>query len=283
MQTNSDQGQGIDETPHAQFAQQGRDRQVIRSLWIVVTCGMFLMLTGMTWFAGKTYWNKLDTERSLKQSKLEREAERKERVRLEQKVADTLVTAGNSEDLAKFALGIISAKDGVAPADRDLRLSDMLARAAARLDNGEFTDRPELELRLRRLVGEAFESLALHKDAEPHFRIVLEMTRRLRGERNPAIIESAWALARVLKVLGKSEEGDALAVESQVLYDECMAQIPWGARSAALWHGTTPGGIRSASRRRRPDPLRDRRPGSPVWPRSSADFSGDDPQGRHPE
>jgi len=219
---------GIDETLQSQLAPQGRDRNVIRTLWIVVTCGMFLMLIGMTWFAGTTYWDKLDTERSLKQTKLEREAERKERVRLEQKVSDTLVTAGNSEDLATFALGIISAKDGAAAADRDLRLSDMLTRAAARLDEGAFTDRPELELRLRRLVGEAFESLNLLNEAEPHFRIALELTRRLRGERNPAMIESEWGLARVLKKLGKSEEGDALVVESQALYDECMAQIPWG-------------------------------------------------------
>lgn len=228
MQTSNEQSLGDNETLQSQFAPQVRNRQVIRTLWIVVTCGMFLILIGMAWFAGTTYWAKLDTERNLKQSKLEREAERKERVRLEQKVADTLVTAGNSEDVAKFALGIMSAKDGVAAADRDLRLSDMLARATSRLDKGEFADRPEIELRLRRLVGEAFESLALNKDAEPHFRIVLEMTRALRGERNPAMIESTWALARVLKKLGKSDEGDALAAEAQALYDECMTQRPWG-------------------------------------------------------
>lgn len=226
MQTIKNQGSGTDET--SPFAQQGRDPRVMRTLWIVVTCGMFVMLVGTAWFAGTTYWAKLETDRGLKQSKLEREAERKERLRLEQMVSDTQDKANNSEDLAKFALGIISAKDGAAPADRDLRLSDMLSRASARLDEGAFADRPELELRLRRLVGEAFESLTLNKEAEPHFRIALELTKRLRGERNPAMIESEWGLARVLKKLGKSEEGDALTVESQALYDECMAQIPWG-------------------------------------------------------
>ena len=228
MQTSKDQGTGTDETAQSPFSPQRSDRRVMRTLWIVVTCGMFVMLVGTAWFAGATYWDKLETDRALKLSKLEREAERKERVRLEQMVSDTRDDANNSEDLAKFALGIISAKDGAAPVDRDLRLSDMLARAAARLDEGAFTNRPELEMRLRRLVGEAFESLTLYSDAEPHFRIVLEMTKSLRGERNPAMIESEWALARVLKKLGKSEKSDTLAAEAQTLYDECMSQVPWG-------------------------------------------------------
>lgn len=228
MQTSNDQGSGTDEAAQSPFASQRSDRRVMRTLWIVITCGMFVMLVGTAWFAGTTYWDKLETDRVLKQSKLEREAERKERLRLEQLVSDTQDNANNSEDLAKFALGIISAKDIAAPVDRDLRLSDMLARAATRLDEGAFTNRPELEMRLRRLVGEAFESLALISDAEPHFRIVLEMTKSLRGDRNPAMIESTWALARVLKKLGKSEEGDVLAADALALYDECMSQAPWG-------------------------------------------------------
>ena len=198
-----------------------------RIISVVVIIFLLIGLIAVGGFAGITYWSKLEIERDLKQTSLEREAERKERVKLTRNNEEANEAQRDAERVSNFTLSLFAPGKAEASGE-SYRVIDALDLAVKRLDNGEFDRKPALELQLRRTIGRAFESFGLLDAAEPQLRRVVELTGAIHGEQDPAMIESVQDLATVLLAKGESEEGALLRDQSLSLYEMCMQQTPWG-------------------------------------------------------
>lgn len=202
-----------------------RTPRIVASVTIVI---LFVGLIGMGWFAGVTYWSKIEMDRDFKQTTLEREAERKERVKLTQQYQEARDARADAESVADFTLSLFSAGGKDASKGEDRTVSDVLQEAVRRLDDREFTCRPTSEIELRRKIGRAFEALGRLDSAETQFRKVLSVTDELHEDDHPAMIESMQDLAAVLIVKGETTEGNQLQSKAVALYDLRAKDIPWG-------------------------------------------------------
>lgn len=204
------------------------NRGPVHTFMIVMIVILCAGLAALGWFAGTTYWGKLETERQFKQTKLEREAERKERAKLEKKTNLARQETADAESIARFAMGVLQRPDSQSQSDSPYTVKEALDVAVQRLDAGGFAEKPKLELRVRREIGAAYSSLRSWDAAEPQLRRVLDLTKAIWGDQNPALIESLWGLAHVLLMKGNTEEGNSLKDQALALYDKCLEDTPWG-------------------------------------------------------
>ncbi len=108
---------------------------------------------------------------------------------------------------------------------RDARVVDLLDPTAARLDEGNLADRPEVEAAVRWAIGGAYASLGLYPEAEQQFGASLD---RLKGidEPNPTDLLQAYKeYGRILRENLKVDEAEAVFREGLALCDEEAANV----------------------------------------------------------
>jgi serine/threonine protein kinase len=84
-----------------------------------------------------------------------------------------------------------------APGDRDLKMSEVLDRAAGSID-AHFAERPVVAAAVHALVGNSYRSLGRYEESERHLRAALDGRRRALGDDDPAVAESAGDLGVLL-------------------------------------------------------------------------------------
>lgn len=96
-------------------------------------------------------------------------------------------------------------KDG-----REVKVVDVLARAAAKIEDSFTGEEEEIEASLRMTIGTTYNSLGLDEMAEPHLKASLEINRRLFGEDHPATLIAKVEYSPILRNVGRINESEAL-------------------------------------------------------------------------
>lgn len=130
-------------------------------------------------------------EASLAESNASREAKREARI-------SAAVNQFLNEDL-------LAAAGPDKALDRDIRMRDVLDRAAARMD-GRFSEEPLVEAALRMTIGVTYLRLGEHDAASPHIQRALRLRRELAAPTDPSLIETIGYVGSVAYQAGRFDE-----------------------------------------------------------------------------
>jgi serine/threonine protein kinase len=171
---------------------------------------------------------------------------------------ETLKSAALATAIKDFLIkDLIGAADPKEAQGRNVTVKQVLDKAARKLDEGAFSDQPEVEASVRMVIGQTYRSLAQYTDAEHHVQRALTIRQELLGPEHLDTLEALkevgglWicqgryteaeqlgrqTLATVRRVLGEQhrlalelEHDIALAVreqgrwsEAEVLFQRCL-------------------------------------------------------------
>lgn len=110
---------------------------------------------------------------------------------------------------------------------RSVTVQEVLDEARARLEAGEFSDRPETEASLALVIGHSYEGLGRYDEAIEMIRHSAELRRRLHGPEDERLHASLYRLGTVLWKRGDLDE--ALALREEL---ETMSATLFGPESA---------------------------------------------------
>ena len=101
--------------------------------------------------------------------------------------------------------------------DPDLKVRTVLDRAAARI-GGKFESQPVVEASIRQTIGNAYQGLGLHAEAQQQIERALDLRRRVLGPEHPDTLSSMNQLAMVFIARGRNSDAEGLltrVVEAQ--------------------------------------------------------------------
>jgi len=110
--------------------------------------------------------------------------------------------------VSDFVVGLLNAPNAEVDG-RDVRVADLLDRAAADLDSA-FTGGPATEATLRHTLGMTYRSLALYDEAERQLERALAIRLRLVGPAHPDVAEIYGSLGRLYNVRGQYAAADSV-------------------------------------------------------------------------
>ena len=114
--------------------------------------------------------------------------------------------------VSQFLKNMLSAPNP-SRAGRDVRVIDVLDLAAERMA-AAFSKQPEIEAALRNTIGWTYHSLGQDKDAEPHLRAAVTISKRLYGVEHYRTVHVAANLGYVLNNLGQRDEAESTLREA---------------------------------------------------------------------
>lgn len=195
---------------------------------LAITLIAFLAVGGglAVWQAMEARAKLAAEQQKLESMELSKSAERKQREKNQRELQAARREAEDSRAYADFLGSILAEGTADTSGGEAYAVREALARGVRLLDEGAMAHRPEVELKLRRTIGEAYLKLHLPAEAEPQMRHVLEKTRATAGDASPELLEDLCGLARVLTALQKPE-GQQLYDEATALYDALVARQPW--------------------------------------------------------
>ena len=116
--------------------------------------------------------------------------------------------AATSDAVSAFLVGILNAPNAEVDG-RDVRVADLLDRAAADLDSS-FEGGPDTEATLRHTIGMSYRSLALYDEATRELGRALGIRTRLVGAHHPATAEVQESLGRLFTARGDYAAADSI-------------------------------------------------------------------------
>lgn len=119
-----------------------------------------------------------------------------------------------SAAVTRFLTNMLAAANRGAYFGEDLKVSQVLEKAAAEIDDGSLRDHPEVEAEVRTTIGRTYASISRLKDAEHHLRTALDIRRRQSTADALPIANSANVLAEFLLMNDRNEEAEPLAREA---------------------------------------------------------------------
>ncbi len=116
--------------------------------------------------------------------------------------------AAKAEAVNGFLVGLLGAaepdRDG-----RDVRVADLLDRAAAAVDS-TLAGQPDVAAKMHHTLGMTYRDLGLYDEAERELRRALALWERLHGPRHPDVSETQYSLGRTRREQGDLAEADSL-------------------------------------------------------------------------
>ncbi len=137
--------------------------------------------------------------------------------------ADALRQAQRVELLLDFLLGDMLTAVDPWEDGREVRVVELLDRAAANLE-ATLATAPDLEVLIRGVLGEVYRNLGLFAQAEPHLRRAHELEALVRGARAPETFAAATRLAGLFVDLGRFDDARELLAGTRA-----EAEAAWGA------------------------------------------------------
>lgn len=181
---------------------------------LVATAGAALLLLMAA--AGVSIWL------ALRATHAERDALRNQRL-AEQRAAEASAAQHRAETQTELAEGMnkflsefISSPDAISSSlgsskAADARISDLLDHASQRA--ARFEQQPELEARIRMLLGRTYRGLGRSPDAEREWRRALELLKATRGEADDDLLTTLNNLALIVQEQGRLAEAEPLSRE----------------------------------------------------------------------
>lgn len=136
-------------------------------------------------------------------------SQRRERAHAEQEARTSAV-------VVDFLQDIFGASDPLRHAVPGIAFRQRLDEASSKLVGGAFRGQPEIEMRLNRIVGNAYSSLSAYAQAEGHLRAALESSRTLGRPQDISVDLGDWAL--LLKRKGDYEGSERAYREALQIY-----------------------------------------------------------------
>ena len=103
--------------------------------------------------------------------------------------------AQTAEAIVEFLLSdLLGAADPARMEDRDLTVRQAVSIASESIE-GKFTDRPEIEARVRLTIAQTLQQLGVFDEAEPHHRRQIEIYKSLQGKAGNDTINAMHSLA----------------------------------------------------------------------------------------
>jgi len=165
-----------------------------RALFGGVAAGLVLLLIG----SGLAAWQAVRATRAEREARAEAE---------------------KASAVNEFLQTMLSRSDpDRAPGDRDLRVSEVLARAVEELDGGSLADQPALEAAVRATIGNTYRAMGLFAEGEPQLRRAVELGRRLAPAGEADLAYALNKLSRLYLDAGRFDESEAPALEALALY-----------------------------------------------------------------
>ncbi len=125
----------------------------------------------------------------------------------------------------EFLQDIFAAVDPGKPhGDRDVTVTEVLAAAGERLNNGDLAGEPGVEAAARTAIGNAYRALGKPQEGEPHLRRAVELGRSAYPAGHADLAFSMHKLARVYEDEGRYDEAEALYRESLAMRRELLGE-----------------------------------------------------------
>ncbi len=143
-------------------------------------------------------------------------AEREANAAAERATTEAEISRAVNEFLQRDLLGQADADNQEDPGTRpdpDIKVRTLLDRAAAAI-GGKFGDHPEVELSVRRTIGDAYLGLGLIPSAELQLDRALALARRQHGQERAVTLNVVASLGVLRFVQGKYSESEALLSEA---------------------------------------------------------------------
>lgn len=131
-------------------------------------------------------------------------AERQQRIRAESAIQDLEIALEGSEKVTRVLTRLFSAADPIVSAGRTVTIREKLLGMESEF--AEFADQPQIESRLRNVIGEACFGLGEYRLARAHLERSLELRRELYGDDHPSTCRTMSALAPVLLAFNETRQ-----------------------------------------------------------------------------
>ena len=163
----------------------------------------------------------------------------RERERAESQALEAEHARDESEAVTTFLTDMI---ESVRPEEsgRAVTVQAVLDRASPRLGT-LMVERPRVEARLRRSIGQAYLALGRLQEAELHLRLALDIHRRVLGPDHMETLRSAMCLAALRLEQGRENEAEGLLREAAEGFEKTLGparracEIERAAAGPALW------------------------------------------------
>ncbi|MBN2559992.1 MAG: serine/threonine protein kinase [Phycisphaerae bacterium] len=141
-----------------------------------------------------------DAERLADQRRLEAERQHTEALR------QTAIAQAVNDFLNNDLLAAVEPEEQ----GRDVTVRQVLDRASAAI-GGKFDNQPLVEAAVHTTIGQAYSSLGLYDEAEPHLDAAVEIGKRVQGEEHPETLASLSNMALLRKRQGRLKEAERIA------------------------------------------------------------------------
>jgi serine/threonine protein kinase/tetratricopeptide (TPR) repeat protein len=143
-----------------------------------------------------------------------------------------------AEAINKFLVEDLLAAARPEDLGKDVPMRKVLDKAAEKVETS-FPDQPEVEAAVRLAIGDSYQRLDLHADAEPHLRRAVELRREVLGPEHPDTLKAIDSLAMLFGYAGKYAEAeplfrDTLEARRRLLGPE-HADTLWSLHNWAWW------------------------------------------------
>lgn len=156
-----------------------------------------------------------DEARQAEQAaKAERDRALAERRRADVQAATTrAVSDFLQNDLLKLANTVDQANRGFAAPTRDLKVRELLDRAAASI-GGRFAQQPEVEAEIRHTIGTSYFNLGLLAESQTHFERAHQLRQTALGPLHPATLDSLHGIGQALRAKGSFPQAHRIFSEA---------------------------------------------------------------------
>jgi tetratricopeptide (TPR) repeat protein len=144
---------------------------------------------------------------------LEATQEQRDRAERERAVAQAVNAFLQNDLLGQADVGNQAWLGGPAERNPDLKVSELLDRAAARV-GGKFPDQPEVEIDIRLTIGDAYHTLGKFEQAQEQLDLAVAWRREHLGADHPATLKSLNNLALLYRDRGRLDEAEPLLEEA---------------------------------------------------------------------
>lgn len=181
-----------------------------RALVVAVLAALGTLVVG----AMVSTWQAVRATRAERTAAVHLEAAKAAQALAEAEQAEALAQAEKVRAVNAFLQNMLASADPDSAPTPDVRLRDVLARAAAEIDAGSLAAQPEIEAAVRTTIGNVYRALGDYAAAEPQLLAGVEMGRGLYPQGHEDLAYSLNKAARLMEETARLDEAESLFVEA---------------------------------------------------------------------
>ena len=159
-------------------------------------------------------WQSVEKSRALRRARAAEQEQSRLRHQAETGEMTTRIEAAKSEQVARFLTDMLEGVGPRAALGRDTTLLREILEKTAKRIGGDFGDQPEVEVKLRNIIGSVYEQLEEYPAAEAMATNALALRFKLRGGEHPEVARSLNLMGNLLYRRAEYLNAEAMHLET---------------------------------------------------------------------